>query len=128
MSNAILAQSISRQTVGAALRQMRHECRQDRAMLNAVNKAALNLEACAWQWDGVTLSIESATEVGTITHRLSEREHCTCKAGQKGRVCWAYAALQLLIIAGQLAARPKQPCMTEQQYREMVDALNADLF
>ncbi len=127
MSTAMLSQ-VDRQNVGLALRQARHTYRLDRTMLNAVNKAALNLEANAWQWDGVTLSIESATEVGTVTHRLSEREACTCKAGQKGRACWAYAALQLLVIAGQLAARPKQPRMTEQQYREMVDALNADLF
>ncbi len=127
MSTIMLTQ-VDRQNVGLALRQARHTYRQDRAMLNAVNKAALNLEACVWQWDGVTLSIESATEVGTVTHRLSEREGCTCKAGQKGRVCWAYAALQLLVIAGQLAARPKQPRMSNAEYLAMVDALNADLF
>jgi hypothetical protein len=127
MSNAILSQ-VDRQNVGQALRQARHTYRADRAMLTAVNKAALNLEACRWQWDGVTLAIESATEVGTVTHRLSERSACTCQAGQKGRVCWAFAALQLLAIAGDLAARVRHPLQSQAEYDAMVAALNGDLF
>ncbi len=65
VANSTVAQSISRQTVAAALHTARVECAQYSAWLNAVNRAALNLEACPWAFDGDTLRIASATTKGT---------------------------------------------------------------
>lgn len=61
MANASIAQSINRSTVAAALHAARAECHRYKAWLNAVNRAALNLEACPWAFDGEILVIASAT-------------------------------------------------------------------
>ena len=61
MANASVAASVTRENVGAALRQARIDCAQHLRWLNALNRAALNLEACPWAFDGETLIIHSAT-------------------------------------------------------------------
>ncbi len=48
MANASVAQAISRQTVAAALRAARTEAAEHQAWINAINRAAVNLEACSW--------------------------------------------------------------------------------
>ncbi len=122
MSNAILAQSITRQNVGNALRIMRHECRYDRSEVAAINRAALNLEACTWQYDGEALVIESATTQFQRYHITYSG--CDCKAGQHGRPCWHMAAFLLIQRAAQLALTPAKPRMTDAEYAAAVAAVD----
>jgi hypothetical protein len=104
MANASIAQAVNRQTVAAALSAARTEAAEHQAWINAINRAALNLEACRWQFDGEVLRIESATNSGT--YYLVSADGCPCKAGQKGTPCWHRAARRLLIKAAEMA-QPK---------------------
>ena len=100
MANAQIAAHVTRETVGAALRQARIDCAQHLRWLNALNRAALNLEACAWAFDGETLIIHSATS-GTRYHVTARS--CECAAFGAGRPCWHRAACRLLEKAAELA-------------------------
>ena len=102
MANASVAQAVNRQSVAAALRDARAKCAASQRWLNAVNRAALNLESCKWSFDGDTLRIESATSSGTFyTVTVAT---CPCKAGQKGEPCWHRAGCRLLVKAAEMAA------------------------
>ncbi len=125
MSPSILAQSISRQNVGNALRLMRHECRFNASEVTALNKAGLELEASPWQYDGEMLVITSRTTANTrYTVTFSG---CSCKAGQHGRRCWHMAAFTLIQRAAELALTPAKPRQTDEQYATAVAACD-DLF
>ncbi len=84
MADVSVTQAVNRQTVAVALATARRECAQHPAWLNAVNRAALNLEACPWQFDGETLVIDSATSRNRYT---VQARRCECKAAQAGRPC-----------------------------------------
>ena len=101
MANASVTQLVNRQSVAAALHTARVECAQYKAWLNAVNRAALNLEACRWAFDGEILVIASATDQGT--RYTVTPEGCECKAHHDGRPCWHRAARRLLVKAAELA-------------------------
>ena len=120
MTTETVPQAVNRQTVGAALRQFRIACANQPRWLNAVNRAALNLESCIWQWDGTTLLVESATETGRTRYHVTSAG-CECKAAQYGRPCWHVSAFRLLQMAAQAPApRPAFDAITA--------AANADLF
>ncbi len=118
MANAILAQSITRQNVGNALRLMRHECRYDRTEITAINKAALNLVACSWQYDGEALAIESATTQFQRYH--VQHDGCDSKAGSNGRPCWHLAAYKLIQRAAELALTPAKLRQTDDEYARVL--------
>ncbi len=120
MANASVAQAINRQTVAAALRLARIEAAEHQAWITAINKAALNLEAAPWVFDGEILRIASAT---TPSVRYTVDKHgCGCKAGQAGRPCWHRAAWRLLCKAAEMvAAQPLQ--LSEQELAAIVDEL-----
>ncbi len=117
---------LSRQTTGQALRQARITYRNDAAMISAINKAALELEASPWQFTGDELTIESRTSIGT-KYTVSTFSPCTCKAAGNGRVCWHYAALTLLQTAATVAERAQKPRMSDAEYAAVVAACD-DLF
>ncbi len=101
MANEIVAQSITRRNVAAA----RVACQQRKDWLAAVNRAALNFEACRWAFDGETLVIESATTQGkryTIT-----ASSCECQAFKSGKACWHRAVLCLLLLASEAPVGPE---------------------
>ncbi len=125
MSNAILAQSITRQNVGNALRRMRHECRYNAAEITALNKAGLELEASPWQYDGEMLVITSRTTANT--RYTVAYSGCSCKAGQNGRPCWHFAAYKLIQRAAELALTPAKPRMSDAEYAAAVAACD-DLY
>src|SRR3954454_12131137 len=111
MANATVAQSISRVTVAAALQAARTEAAEHHAWINAINRAALNLEACGWAFDGDVLQIASATTPAvryTVDHT-----GCMCKAGQAGRPCWHRAAWRLLRKAAEMAALAEEMSAAE---------------
>ncbi len=100
MANATVAQAVNRQTVALALRDARAKCAASHRWLNALNRAALNLEAVRWQFDGDTLRVESATNSGdfyTVTV-----ETCPCNAGKAGKPCWHRAGCRLLCKAAEM--------------------------
>ena len=119
MANATVTQAVNRQTVAAALAAARAECAQYTAWLNAVNRAALNLEACPWQFDGETLRIGSAS---SSTRYTVTADGCECKAYEAGRPCWHRAARRLLLKAAEMA---QQPCKSSAELQAEVDALFA---
>jgi len=101
MANATVAQAVNRQTVALALRDARAKCGASNRWLNALNRAALNLEAVRWQFDGDTLRVESATNSGdfyTVTVEV-----CPCSAGKAGKPCWHRAGCRLLCKAAEMA-------------------------
>ncbi len=100
MANATVAQAVNRQTVALALRDARAKCAASHRWLNAVNRAALNLESVRWQFDGDTLRVESATNSGdfyTVTVEV-----CPCSAGKAGKPCWHRAGCRLLTKAAEM--------------------------
>ncbi len=102
MANATIAQAVNRQTVALALRDARAKCAASHRWLNAVNRAALNLESCRWSFDGDTLRVESATNSGdfyTVTV-----ETCPCSAGKAGKPCWHRAGCRLLCKAAEMTS------------------------
>ena len=121
MANASVAQSINRQTVAAALAAARTEAAEHRLWITAINRAALNLEACPWAFDGETLRIASATTRGT--RYTVNPDGCECKAAQDGRPCWHGAAWRLLRKAAELVKPPVKP--TEAELQALVDELYA---
>ena len=123
MANASVAQSVNRNTVGAALQAARRQCGQHLRWLNALNRAALNLEACPWQFDGETLVISSAT---SSTRYTVTAAGCACKAAAKGHPCWHRASWRLLCKASELA--PPQPVMPAEEFDALTDRMNGELF
>ena len=103
MAGGSIVAFVSREAMGKALAPARKNCTESKSWLNAINRAALNLEACMWQFDGETLVIKSATQ---DTHYTVTKDGCECKAFLAGRACWHRAARRLLIKAAELAQLP----------------------
>lgn len=122
MANASVTQLISRQSVAQALQAARTEAAEHQAWMNAINRAALNLEACPWQFDGEVLVIQSATTGGT--RYTVDASGCGCRAHAAGRPCWHRAARRLLIKAAEMA-RPAAPRRTFADIQAAADALFA---
>ena len=123
MANASVASLVNRPAVGAALAQARIACANQPRWLNAVNRAALNLEACRWQFDGDVLRIESASVPGT--RHTVDAHGCDCKAAQAGRPCWHRAARRLLVKAAEMTQRPAPVHKSFVELQTDVDALFA---
>ena len=121
MAQGIIA-NVSRAAVGHALREARIACAHSIRWTNALNRAALDLEACRWAFDGETLVIASATTQGT-RYTVSP-DGCGCKAHQDGRPCWHRAARRLLVKAAELAAAG-QPAKSMAELQAAVDDLFA---
>lgn len=87
----------------------------DRPLLNATNKAQLQLI------DGTapvpTIGgwlLESRTRPG-IVHRLSWTHGCSCEAGANGRICWHKQLLVILERAAESYTMPALPSRAEAQ-------------
>ena len=121
MANATVAQTVNRQTVAAALRQARIEAAEHAAWITAINKAALELEAASWAFDGEALRIASRTGTGRYT---ATAHTCECKAYAKGIPCWHRAAARLLVKAAELV-QPARVMPTDAELQALVDELFA---
>ena len=119
--------TVTRPNVGQALRQMRLIYGNNSRELNALNKAALNLEACLWTWTGEALVIESATQTGLVRYHV-QHDACDCQAAAHGKACWHRAAYRLLKKAAAIAEQAQRPRLSTEVYQAKVAALNADLF
>ena len=105
MANATVAQAVNRQTVAAAMQAARTEAAEHRAWINAINRAALNLEACPWAFDGEVLRIASTSSSTRYTISV---DGCECKAGLAGKPCWHRAAWRLLRKAAETVPAPRR--------------------
>ncbi len=120
MANASIAQQVNRQTVAAALREARIQAAEHRAWINAINRAALNLEAVAWAYDGDVLRIASAS---TNARYTVTPEGCECRAGGAGKPCWHRAAWRLLRKAAEMVPAAPVVTMTDAKIQALVDEL-----
>ncbi len=120
MANASITQQVNRQTVAAALREARIQAAEYRAWINAINRAALNLEAVTWAFDGDVLRIASAS---TNARYTVTPEGCECKAGNAGRPCWHKAAWRLLYKAVEMMAPPPHVELSDAEIQALVDEL-----
>ena len=123
MANGMIAQQVNRQTVAAALAAARTEAAEHQAWINAINKAALELEASSWAFDGDTLRIASRTSKGT-RYTVNALGFCECKAAHESRPCWHRAAWRLLRKAAELV-QPARVMPTEAELQALVDELFA---
>ena len=123
MANGMIAQQVNRQTVAAALAAARTEAAEHRAWINAINKAALELEASSSAFDGDTLRIASRTIKGT-RYTVNALGFCECKAAKESRPCWHRAAWRLLRKAAEMVA-PVRVMPSEAELQALVDELFA---
>ncbi len=125
MANASLAH-VTRHTVAQAIAQARKDCAHSIRWLNAVNRAALELEVGGWQFDGAMLRMPSATNPNT---RYTVDAHgCTCPAGHAGKPCKHRTAWRLLCKAAEIAQQPARPRYTAEDAARIQDEANAALF
>jgi hypothetical protein len=120
MANASIAQTVNRQTVAAALAAARTEAAEHRAWINAINRAALNLEATAWAFDGDVLRIASAS---TNARYTVTPDGCECKAGNAGKPCWHKAAWRLLRKASEMVPAAPVVTLSDAEIQALVDEL-----
>ena len=124
MANGSIAQSVNRQTVAAALAAARTEAATHQAWINAINKAALELEASSWAFDGNTLRIASRTSKGT-RYTVNALGFCECKAAKESRPCWHRAAWRLLRKAAEMVQPAVRVMPTDAELQALVDELFA---
>ena len=110
---------ITRPNVGAARRSFRLSYANNSRELNAINRAALNLESCFWQFSGEELVIESATQTGLVKYHV-QHDACTCQASAHGKACWHRAAYRLLCKAAAMAQQPRTPKYSAEDYARIL--------
>lgn len=101
------APTFNRTHVGQALRNLRIRYRDDDSRRDALNRAALDLEAQQWSWQHGILTIESITQIGNKVKYEVRAGVCNCQAGITLKPCRHAAAWELLFTAEQLA-RPRK--------------------
>jgi hypothetical protein len=120
MANAMIAQSINRQIVAAALREVRLQAQEHQAWITAINKAAVELEGSSWAFDGEVLRVASRTS--NRRYMVDAHGHWACKAAQAGRICWHRAAWRRLCKAAEMVPAPRVE-LTEAELAAMVEEL-----
>lgn len=114
--------NITREHVGRALYSWRKNVEHNARDLNAVNRAALNLEACPWYFSpSGELVITSASDSRTRYHVTLDG--CDCRAGNAGRPCWHRAAWRLLRKAAEMVPAAPVVTMTDAEIQALVDEL-----
>jgi len=100
MANASVPNTINREPVGQAIRQLRIAYRHNERKVNALNKAEARLYSTLWQWDAnrKALMVESATKTGLVSYQVAHGQ-CECTAAAHGKACWHLEAWEILITA-----------------------------
>ncbi len=94
MAHSIVGQLVNRENFGDVLRFIHHECRYTPTEIDAIDHAALNLEACSWEYDGEMLIIEPAGAQFKRYHVAYDG--CDCNIGVTGDDCWHMTAFRLI--------------------------------
>jgi hypothetical protein len=79
-------------------------------MIRAINRAAANLAAGQFAYDGRQVTLRSASS--TRVYRIDTREPmtCSCTAHERGLVCWHVVAARLLVRAAERHAAQRAAC------------------
>jgi hypothetical protein len=92
----------------------------NRPLLNALNKAMLQLhEGCAPVPTIGGFLVESRTRSGTV-HRLSVLHGCSCEAATNGKACWHTQLMTIIERAAQSYTMPALPSYV--QAKREIDA------
>lgn len=84
------------ETLASAAAALVEESADNRARVNALNKAALALhEGVAPVATVGGFLVESGTR-GGLVHRYSSVHGCTCESGRQGRICWHAAMIEII--------------------------------
>ena len=88
----------------------------------AIYRAAANLAAGQFSYDGRMVILHSATS--SKVYRIDTREpmQCSCKAHERGLLCWHISAARLLVRAAEHHAAPR-PRKSYAELQAAVDEL-----
>ncbi len=70
-------------------------------MIRAINRAAANLAAGQFSYDGHTVALRSASSARVYHIDTREPMRCSCKAHERGLVCWHVAGARLIVRAAE---------------------------
>jgi hypothetical protein len=126
MTTTTVAQPINfdRSDVNAAINDALGKVTEDR-WTRAIYRAAGNLAAGQFSYDGQRVSLRSASS--TRVYHITTREPmaCSCKAHERGLVCWHVVGARLLVRAAEHHAQQPVP---RPSFAELTAAANAALF
>ncbi len=126
MAQSTVAQSINfdRSDLNAAINDALGKVTEDRWM-RAIYRAAGNLAAGQFSYDGQRVSLRSASS-STVYHIITRDPMvCSCQAHARGLVCWHVAAARLIVRAAERHAAPVAP---RKSFQELTADVNAALF
>ena len=125
MANASLPQAInfSRSDVDAVITDALSKV-SDAAWIRAIHRAAANLAAGPFSYDGQHVIIRSASS--SRSYRICTREPmaCSCKAHERGLRCWHIVAARILVRAAERNARR----LAAPRFAALTAATNSELF
>ncbi len=136
MATASLPQSVNftRSDVDAAITDALSKVA-DAAWIRAIHRAAANLAAGQFSFDGQHVLIRSASSSRTYRINVTEPMQCSCTAHERGLRCWHIVAARLLVRAAERHARQKSsspgsliPPMAAPKFASLTAATNAELF
>ncbi len=102
MANGIIAQSIdfTREDVAAAVADALAKVT-DATWTRAIYRAASNLAAGQFLYDGHRVTLRSASSTRVYHIDVHEPMKCSCKAHERGLVCWHITAARLIVRAAE---------------------------
>lgn len=83
---------------------------QSPTMIRAINRAAANLAAGQFAYDGHTVTLRSASSARVYRIDVREPMQCSCTAHARGLVCWHVVAARLLVRAAERHAAARAAC------------------
>lgn len=120
------------EVLAAAAAELAEQAQQagDRPLMNALNKAMLQLhEGCSPVPTIGGFLVESRTRSGTV-HRLSVLHGCSCEAAANGKACWHTQLMTIINRAAQSYTMPALPSYVkaDQQAAEAAEAALNELY
>ena len=107
----------------------------DERWTKAIYRAAANLAAGMFAFDGEHVVIRSASSSRTYRICVREPMQCSCKAHERGLRCWHVVGARLLVRAAERHARQSRgvpntstPPMAAPTFESLTSQLNAELF
>ncbi len=107
----------------------------DERWTRAIYRAAANLAAGMFSFDGEHVVIRSASSSKRYSINATEPMKCSCAAHERGLRCWHIVAARLLVRAAERHARQSRgyivtstPPMAAPKFASLTAATNAELF
>jgi len=102
--------------------------------VRAINRAVDHLQHGQFSFDGHQVILHSATSDQVYRIVVEEPMVCTCKAHERGLVCWHVCAARLIVRAAEHHATHAEAVtlfakvIPLQSYQALTDSINTDLF